>query len=234
MFLRFLLFFLSILLFSSCSKIFMKLGRIEMFDSFDQTQYERRIKPMLAAYSGPKASFVLSDTAMWYYITMYDSIPAQRSTQPIQLLYFKDKELVSYQLNCYAKGTPLGKLDWNYNNRFDTRIPKTAMDFSGDKIDLDQLLSTLNLPVADSIRSNKEVMVLFWTRMIWSQTYSLHDLMVRNAMQTGQKDLPAIIYVNTDKFFAQEMAGKNNVNGSDLGFLSEEQIEKVKGWSQME
>lgn len=117
--------------------------------------------------------------------------------QPVQALYYnQDGKLISYFINCYA--TPsLFNLKWNDELNFNTFPPKTQAP-------LDSMLSFDNLanflkPIS-ALRfksSNKQKVVIFWSRMFSRYSKSLIKYVEANAKLYPELE---IIYVNNDNY----------------------------------
>lgn len=190
-------------IFSSCQPIMMKMAGMNNIKSFDSLKYEEMAEKLYSNYPGPKNSYAISDSAMLNYSALFDTTFQKNTFQPIQLLYFKNKDLTSYHANCFAPGINLKHLDWNTEGRFDHYIPKSAVDLEKYSIGLDQLIKAIQSPVDQDKILNKDVVVFFWTRMVPISAKDLNEIMVKNATAYSKDNLPYVIYLNTDKFMSK-------------------------------
>lgn len=92
----------------------------------------------------------------------FADLGSKNLSQLVQILYFEKKQLVSYHLNCYARGGWMGNLDLNYDHKFDNYVPKTAYPIPDSMYaNLDDLLNIYGLEQTPS----QDVVVLFWSNM---------------------------------------------------------------------
>lgn len=94
---------------------------------FDQKEYDKmitsvldrdfKIKPIVSEYEQFDAYRMCIQDSLWQH---------QTAVQPVQILYLKKDSLLSYHINCTAKGG-LANLNWNTDQRFETFPPATAV-----------------------------------------------------------------------------------------------------------
>lgn len=117
----------------SCTPILYKLFGVETLNEFDQEKYEKTAAELSSLNSGPIHSFARKDSLFMRYAKL-DTTFGTATRQPIQILYFDKKKLESFQANCYAKGSVFGNLNWNYEGRFDSFFPASAINIEQKKL----------------------------------------------------------------------------------------------------
>ena len=163
---------------------------------FDQKDYDLMITSVLD--QDYKISHIVSDYEQFdaYRTCIQDSLwQHQTAVQPIQILYFKKDSLLSYHINCTAKGG-LSNLNWNTDQRFETFPPATAV------------LITLQMQNLSKIRDiygidddSEYLIVVFWTNMLPKISKSAIETVKTNLRENGAVNKAGIVLVNTDKFY---------------------------------
>ncbi len=128
-----------------------------------------------------------------------DSVKKDLS-QPIQIHYFENEELVSFHANCYAKGS-MRNLDWNYQERFESFTPRSAVEDLTAYPDLQRL----NKTIADiDISSEKEIVIaIFWTRMLEDISKDAINTVLANISEFNRESNVQLVLINTDSFFSK-------------------------------
>ncbi len=197
--LKAVLFTLLILGSVSCSVIFSTLYGVKKINGFDEKKYEKFI-------SGIKDTSidmydVVIDSAQFMQIVTSDTSAFVRKnfSQPIQILYFDSAgKLISFQANCYAKGS-LSNLDWNTNDRFNEFPPVSAVPANNLKTNINRYKTILN---KIGYKKNKDyVIIIFWTRMFEKISREAILTVFDNIKKFNENDKAAVILVNTDYFF---------------------------------
>lgn len=193
-----------LLLCTACNPILMKLAGVQEINSFDPLRYEKHLQQMLDRYEGPQAHFVLQDVAIPRYATLFDSILLNHAFQPLQMLFFDKGRLSSYQVNCMAKSSIFFNIDWNFNQRFDTYMPQSAVNIHHETWNLESLLKKIEIKQDISFYGHSEVVVLFWStafaKIAKNSQAFLADYLQRH---TDASHRPLLLYLNTDAFFVQ-------------------------------
>ena len=163
---------------------------------FDQKDYDLMITSVLD--QDYKISHIVSDYEQFdaYRTCIQDSLwQHQTAVQPIQIHYFKKDSLLSYHINCTAKGG-LSNLNWNTDQRFETFPPATAV------------LITLQMQNLSKIRDiygidddSEYLIVVFWTNMLPKISKSAIETVKTNLRENGAVNKAGIVLVNTDKFY---------------------------------
>lgn len=123
--------------------------------------------------------------------------------QPMQALYFDSLgDLISWHLNCYAGGFP--NLKWNRGNVFATFPPKSQRPVT-DSISLKALQPYLRK--FDKLSNYKPAqpaaltIIVFWNYQMFKQSKRLIDLVEKNLKLGGNKQMPKLVFVNTDLMY---------------------------------
>ena len=112
-----------------------------------------------------------------------------------QILYLKKDSLLSYHINCTAKGG-LSNLNWNTDQRFETFPPATAVPITPQMQNLSK--------IRDIYRINDDseyLIVVFWTNMLPKISKSAIETVKTNLRENGAVKKAAIVLINTDKFY---------------------------------
>lgn len=180
----------------SCTPIFHKWYGIEALNEFDQEKYQKTLEELSLMYPGPLLSYVGRDSMFREY-SLLDTTFGTATIQPIQVLYFERNTLKSFQANCYAKGSLLGTLDWNYDGRFDSFFPKSAINIE------DKKLSLLDVKEIFQIHSKAEdfTVVFFWTHFLKRESLRAFEEVVKNIEASPTDKKPTVFLINTDEAF---------------------------------
>lgn len=119
-------------------------------------------------------------------------------SQPIQILYFQDNDLVSFQANCYAKGS-LSNLNWDYDNRFQKFIPKTATNIDTFNVTLNTY-ATCYLPNIIAPKT-KYCVVITWTLALEKISKDAIETVFTNIKKFNKNQETTIYLINNDKCF---------------------------------
>lgn len=178
-----------------------KLYGFETIKDFDEQKYLSFISDIkkqidftsIVSDSSQYVNFFLNE------IKTNDYLVRKHFFQPVQILYFENKKLKSFHINCFAKGK-LTNINWNTDNRFSTFIPKSA-------IDIDTLGVTLenynNIYKEINLNSDKKyTIIIFWTSVIKKISKSAIQTVIDNLNAFNKVSDTKIYLINTDKFFA--------------------------------
>ncbi len=176
---------------SSCSLLF----GIKNIQQFDQEKYDKVIAG-LRKESGFTA--LVADTAQYRKTIHLGKTQEEKKclSQPVQILYFKQSELVSYHVNCYAK-PKLGSLNWNTEDRFDVFVPKTAVALEDVHFTLEDFREIYPVEPA-----KEYTILIFWTRMTERISKDAVKEVNENLVKFGQKEHASIFLINSDQFFS--------------------------------
>lgn len=182
---------------SSCSTVLKKLYGIEDLKAFDPVKVKECERYMTDLY--PSATAIISsDTSFKKFIDEFSEFNKNDVSQPIQILYFKNDSLISYHINCYAKGSLNGHLNWNYDGRMNSYPPKSAVQLSVRKR-LSDLISIYEFP---TLRES-DVIVFFWSTLLNRQSKEAFKVIVDNIENSNFPDTnrKQIIIINIDKAY---------------------------------
>lgn len=185
---------------SSCSTVLKKLYGIEDLKEFDPVRVKESEKYMIDLY--PNAtSIISSDTSFKKFMDEFSEFSKNDVSQPIQILYFKNDSLISYHINCYAKGSLNGHLNWNYDGRMNSYPPKSAVQLSVNKR-LSDVISIYELPESHE----SDVIVFFWSTLLNRQAKEAFKVVVENIKKFNYSDSNSkyIILINIDKAYLKK------------------------------
>jgi len=135
--------------------------------------------------------------------TRYASSTAHDMGQPLQYMLFnKDDQLISYFINCYAKGFP--NLKWNKGGIFDVFPPR-----SQSPIDTAVSWSSLQAhfiwltPKQTGLNSNYTC-VVYWDHLMGRQSRRLIKTVLRNYKTYDPKESIHLVFVNNDNYFYEK------------------------------
>ena len=191
-----LLFTIIIMMLNSCSSVLKKLYGIEDLKEFNPVKYEETVSYMQNHYPDV-VSLISDDTLFKKHIEKFLDFNRNDLFQPIQILYYKDDMLISYHINCYAKGALNGRLDWNFDGKFDTYPPKTAAQIV-DTQKLNDILSIYKMPES----TDSDTIIFFWSTMLNRQAKEAFKVVVDNIQNYYEgAGSPRIITINIDKVY---------------------------------
>ena len=154
-------------------------------------------KTAIVVAKGNDFTALVADTAQYRRTIHLGKMQEEKKclSQPVQILYFKHSELVSYHVNCYAK-PKLGSLNWNTEDRFDVFVPKTAVALEDVHFTLEDFREIY------PIEPEKEYTILiFWIRMTERISKDAVKEVNKNLVKFEQKEHTAIFLINSDRFF---------------------------------
>lgn len=189
-------FFITLIGLQSCNPILQRLYGIEPLSSFDEEEYQNTLNEIASKYSGPIISIISQDSLLDQY-SRVDTSFESNTTQPIQILYFQGNYLKSFQANCFAKGSLFGNLNWNYDGRFDTFFPTSALPLK----DKNLLLSDIKNIYKIGQPTDDITIVFFWTNLMQKKSIEAFELIVDNIASYSLDREPTIIAINTDHFY---------------------------------
>jgi len=188
---------------TSCSSVINRLYGIKEIKSFDVNNYNDNVNKLAKIYHRDTLYTVISSVKQFAdYQKRYAVLGKNNLSQPIQILYFQDNTLESYHLNCYAKGSISGNLDWNYAGQFTCFIPKSTYPIPADAhLKLSSIVDDYKLSIPEA----EIAIVIFWTNMLPKHSYKSFEQVVTNlnayALPTQKVN---IVLINTDKFYIEE------------------------------
>lgn len=163
---------------------------------FDQKEYDKmitsvmdrdfKIKPIVSEYEQFDAYRTCIQDSLWQH---------QTAVQPVQILYFKKDSLLSYHINCTAKGG-FANLNWNTDQRFETFPPATAVLITPQMQNLSKIRDIYGIN-----DDSEYLIVVFWTNMLPKISKSAIETVKTNLRENGAVNKAAILLVNTDKFY---------------------------------
>ncbi len=163
---------------------------------FDQKEYDKMITSVMDRDF--KINHTVSDYGQFdaYRTCIQDSLwQHQTAVQPVQILYFKKDSLLSYHINCTAKGG-LTNLNWNTDQRFETFPPATAVPITPQMQNLSKIRDIYGIN-----DDSEYLIVVFWTNMLPKISKSAIETVKTNLRENGAVNKAAIVLINTDKFY---------------------------------
>lgn len=163
---------------------------------FDQNNYDQMITSVLD--QDFKINHTVSDYGQFdaYRTCIQDSLwQHQTAVQPIQILYFKKDSLLSYHINCTAKGG-LSNLNWNTDQRFETFPPVSAVPITPQMQNLSKIRDIYGID-----DDSEYLIVVFWTNMLPKISKSAIETVKANLRKNDALNKATIVLVNTDKFY---------------------------------
>ncbi|MBQ3733228.1 MAG: hypothetical protein II859_04630 [Bacteroidales bacterium] len=163
---------------------------------FDQKDYDQMITSV--TNRDFKINTIVSDFGQFdaYRTCIQDSLWQHlTAVQPVQILYFKKDSLLSYHINCTAKGG-LSNLNWNTNQRFETFPPATAVPITPQMQNISKIRDIYGIH-----DDSEYLIVVFWTNMLPKISKSAIETVKTNLRENGAANKADIVLVNTDKFY---------------------------------
>ena len=163
---------------------------------FDQNNYDQMITSVLD--QDFKINHTVSDYGQFdaYRTCIQDSLwQHQTAVQPIQILYFKKDSLLSYHINCTAKGG-LSNLNWNTDQRFETFPPVSGVPITPQMQNLSKIRDIYGIN-----DDSEYLIVVFWTNMLPKISKSAIETVKANLRKNDALNKATIVLVNTDKFY---------------------------------
>ncbi|MBR0072789.1 MAG: hypothetical protein IJP95_03035 [Bacteroidales bacterium] len=142
-------------------------------------------------------SALVSDSLQFvaYWNLFADTLWKRTAVQPVQILYFMGDTLVSYHVNCYAKGG-MASLDWNTDNRFGQFPPQSAVPLTTLQLSFSQIAKLYGVEAKKHLN-----IVVFWTNLLTKISKSAVNAALDNVEKHGQNKKCEVFIINTDKFF---------------------------------
>lgn len=117
--------------------------------------------------------------------------------QPIQAIYFKDGQMISFHNNCNAPGMRTNWTKWGY---FESFPPQSAVQVDAI-FDLDRMLKYIQ-PLSrndySTIDQSGYVVIVLWTRIFRSRSRRLVRAIQENLELAGDANV-LVLYVNQDE-----------------------------------
>ena len=198
--LKIALFIFLLLVFCSCSILLSRYYGIKSLKSFDEQKY---------------TSFLSSlDTSTFYFSTIVsslkqfeeihtvsnDSVQTKYLYQPVQILYFKFGELVSFHVNCFALPEKRN-LNWNAANQFAVFPPHSAVDDSYLTLKLTQYKEIYPEIISDKTY----VILIFWTLAMENISENAIKTVKTNVINHNMQDSTSLFLINTDYFYIEKL-----------------------------
>lgn len=172
---------------------------IKEITSFDEVAYNEFVAQIDT--TGMDITSLIGEKAQYDSIrrTSTDTAFIKDLSQPIQMLYFKGNDLVSFQANCYAPGG-LNKLNWNYDRRFDTFVPKTVHDNGSGKIHLADYID--RYPEITENESKAYTLIITWSLMVEKISRDAIEIALNNVREFNRNHETNVYLINNDDAFA--------------------------------
>lgn len=193
----FYLFSLLIVIFSSFNSCSILYG-IKKIETFDKNEYDSFLKdiPNTLNYTSLISS---SDQFRLKISSGEDEQERNDFGQPIQIMYFKNKELVSFHANCYAKGG-IKSLNWNTDNRFSYFVPKSAKTLTHNNT-YGNVIKEIYPEIDYTVK--EYTIVIFWSTVLKKISMSAIQTVFENLEDFSKHEECDIYLVNTDYFFSE-------------------------------
>lgn len=194
----------SVLLFTSCQALFKAFVGYRPMEQFDQSKYDAFIGKL--PKDVPFTSIISSEDQSLAVIEFDTAKHAQHNLyQPIQMLYFRETELVSYHVNCKAPSKGFG-LNWNYEGRFEAFPPKSPLNCDSININLAQYQR-----VYPEINGDGEYTVMvYWTNVLPKLSRSAIKTVFNNLKEFNQVENCRVYLINDDRLLIDNMKEESN------------------------
>lgn len=201
-----ILLFASAFLFTSCQAVFKAFVGFKPMERFDPGKYEAFVDNL--PKDVPFTSIVSSVEQSLAVIEFDTAKQAQHNLyQPIQMLYFRGGELVSYHVNCMAPAKGFG-LNWNYDGRFETFPPKSPLNCDSINISLAQYQR-----VYPEINGDGEyTIIVYWTNVLPKISRSAIKTVFANLKEFQQVGNCQVYLFNDDQFLIDNMKEESSSN----------------------
>lgn len=181
----------------SCKPIMSKIYGIEQIKSFDKKKYDETLSFFNSNYPENNILPYIGETKSFDEYSSLDTLMENTLKQPIQILYFEENILKSFQANCFAKGSLTGSLNWNYDNKFDHFIPKSAVSLEKTNIKLSDIKRIYNI----KDKTEGITIVFFWTSFLRKNSMAAFKVIANNIQSYSMNNDIKIITINTDHSF---------------------------------
>lgn len=181
----------------SCTPIMYSIYGIKRIDDYSAENN----KKFLESIENKEVDFqtIVSDTSQFMRLMRNekDSMRMKNMGQPIKILYFKGNDLISVHINCTAPG--FANINWNYENRFETFPPKSAIPVSEFNIKL----SDVNNSYQQVTHTENELtIIIFYTLMLERNSLGAINTAFNNLTDNNIKDDTNVFLINCDKIFS--------------------------------
>jgi len=181
----------------SCKPIMYKIYGIEPIKSFDQNKYNETIKFFNSNNFENNVFSYLGEAKSFDEYSSLDTVRKNTLKQPIQILYFEGNVLKSFHANCFAKGSMTGNLNWNYDNKFNSFIPKSAINLEKTDINLSDIKRIYNI----TDKTQGITIVFFWTNFLRKNSLEAFKVITNNLKSYSMNNDITILTINTDYSF---------------------------------
>lgn len=176
--------------------IVLRLVGLQEIEVFSQKDYDNSVEKIKEIYPD-SAQFIVSTNEQFIaYSSLVEADKQYVLTKPIQILYFKQDNLVSFHSSC---NVPMDywtwKLNWNEENRFEQCPPKSSMLVLD--IDLQQIKQLYHFSLEDE---HQHTIIVFWSRLLEKQVYEAVRTVVKNKA-LYKEGSPKLIFINVDQAF---------------------------------
>lgn len=184
---------------SSCTSLMSKMYGINQIEGVNEVKIQQFYSSI--DFKDIQTEKIIIDSLAFQSFREHENDSIKKDlSQPIQIHYFENLELASFHANCYAKGS-MKNLDWNYQQRFDSFIPRSAVK---DLTEYPHFTKLNELIEEVDLSSEKEiVIVIFWTRMLEDISKDAINTVLKNIGQFSNEDEVQLVIINTDSFFSK-------------------------------
>lgn len=181
----------------SCKPILYKIYGIELMKSFDQEKYDKTLDFFNSQYDNNQILPYIGKDSVFKEYANLDTTITNSLLQPIQILYFEENILKSFHANCFAKGSMTGNLNWNYDNKFDSFIPQSAISLEKNNINLSDIKRIYNI----NDKTQGITIIFFWTNFLRKNSMEAFKVITNNIKSYSMNNDIKIITINTDYSF---------------------------------
>ena len=190
------LFILLLLTFFSCKVLYYKYYGVKPLKLFNEQKYTLFLSALDTSIF--YFSDIVSSSKQFERIYTLSDDPKHIKMlyQPVQILYFKSEDLVSYHINCDAEPEKRN-LNWNAKNQFDVFPPHSTIE---------NLYLTLKLKqyqeIYPEIVSDKTYVILvFWTLAMENISENAIKTVKTNIINHNMQDSVSVFLINIDNFY---------------------------------
>lgn len=182
-------FLLLTFLFSNCRATLMKVTGINKVDSYSAAQ----LKKLTHEYGIDSPVYALSNDYINYAKSFRDSSVLKNLTQPLQIIFFKDKKVQTHLINCTVGGFP--DLKWNRYHTIGS-LPFASFPVVENDLKIDSILNYI-YPAPD-LDLNKNICIVFWNNWMGRQSKNLIEYSKNPKIRENYQ----VLYVNNDNYFS--------------------------------